>query len=39
MSLAVWNFKAALQENPTITYKLLLVLCKRLRESEARAAI
>jgi CRP-like cAMP-binding protein len=39
LSLAIWNFKAALLENPTITYKLLLVLCKRLRESEARASI
>jgi CRP/FNR family cyclic AMP-dependent transcriptional regulator len=39
LSLAVWNFKAALLENPTITYKLLLVLSKRLRESEARASI
>ncbi len=39
MSLAIWNFKAALLENPSITYKLLLVLCKRLRESESRAPI
>jgi CRP/FNR family cyclic AMP-dependent transcriptional regulator len=39
LSLAVWNFKAALLENPSITYKLLLVLCKRLREAESRAPI
>jgi hypothetical protein len=39
MSLAIWNFKAALLENPSITYKLLLVLCKRLRDAETRAPI
>jgi CRP/FNR family transcriptional regulator, cyclic AMP receptor protein len=39
LSLAVWNFRAALLENPSITYKLLLVLCKRLRESESRGPL
>jgi CRP/FNR family cyclic AMP-dependent transcriptional regulator len=39
LSLAVWNFKAALLENPSITYKLLLALCKRLRDAESRAPI
>jgi CRP/FNR family cyclic AMP-dependent transcriptional regulator len=39
LTLASWNFKAALLENPTITYKLLLVLCKRLRDAESRAPI
>src|ERR1019366_10536829 len=39
LALAVWNFKAALLENPSITYKLLLVLCKRLRDAESRAPI
>jgi CRP-like cAMP-binding protein len=39
LSLAIWNFRAALLENPSITYKLLLVLCKRLRESESHAPI
>jgi CRP-like cAMP-binding protein len=39
LTLALWNFKAALLENPSITYKLLLVLSKRLREAESRAAI
>ncbi len=39
LTLASWNFKAALVENPTITYKLLLVLCKRLRDAESRAPI
>ena len=39
LSLALWNFKAALLENPSITYKLLLVLCRRLRDAESRAPI
>jgi CRP-like cAMP-binding protein len=39
LSLAVWNFKATLLENPSITYKLLLALCKRLRDAESRAPI
>jgi len=39
LSLAIWNFKAALIENPSITYKLLLALCKRLRDAESRAPI
>ena len=39
LTLASWNFKAALLENPSITYKLLLVLCKRLRDAELRAPI
>jgi CRP/FNR family transcriptional regulator, cyclic AMP receptor protein len=39
LSLATWNFKGALRENPSMGFKLLLVLCKRLREAESRAPI
>ncbi len=39
LSLATWNFKGALRENPSMGFKLLLVLCKRLREAELRAPI
>jgi CRP/FNR family transcriptional regulator, cyclic AMP receptor protein len=39
LSLAIWNFKATLLENPSITYKLLLALCRRLRDAESRAPI
>jgi CRP/FNR family transcriptional regulator, cyclic AMP receptor protein len=39
LSLATWNFKGALRENQSIAFKLLLVLCKRLREAESRAPI
>ena len=39
MALAIWNFKAALLENPSITYKMLLVLCKRIRDAETRGPV
>jgi CRP-like cAMP-binding protein len=39
LSLAVWNFKATLLENPSITYKLVLALCRRLRDAESGAPI
>jgi CRP-like cAMP-binding protein len=39
LSLAVWNFKATLLESPSITYKLLLALCRRLRDAESSAPI
>jgi CRP-like cAMP-binding protein len=33
-SLAPWNFKPLLKENPDITYNILLKMCKRLRNAE-----
>jgi CRP/FNR family transcriptional regulator, cyclic AMP receptor protein len=39
LSLAMWHFRGALRENPGITLKLLLVLCKRLREAETKLPI
>jgi CRP/FNR family cyclic AMP-dependent transcriptional regulator len=39
LSLAIWNFRAALLENPSITYKLLLNLSARLREAEKRSPV
>lgn len=39
LSLAMWHFRGALRENPSIALKLLLVLCKRLREAETKLPI
>jgi CRP/FNR family transcriptional regulator, cyclic AMP receptor protein len=39
LSVATWNFKPLLLAHPTIAYKLLLELCRRLREAEARASL
>jgi len=39
LSITTWNFKPVLLEHPQIAYKLLVELCRRLREAEARAAI
>jgi CRP/FNR family cyclic AMP-dependent transcriptional regulator len=33
-TLAPWNFKPLLQENPAITYQVLLQMCDRLRRAE-----
>ena len=39
LSITTWNFKPLLLEHPQVAYKLLVELCRRLREAEARAAI
>lgn len=39
LSLTAWHFKAVLVEHPTIAYKLLLELCRRLRDAEKRPPI
>lgn len=36
LSIAAWDFKPLLIEHPQIAYKLMLQLCSRLREAEAR---
>ena len=33
-TLAPWNFRPLLKENPDITYTILLEMCKRLRNVE-----
>ena len=38
LSIAAWDFKPVLVGNAEIAYKLLLQLCARLREAEARGA-
>jgi hypothetical protein len=35
----MWHFRGALRENPSIALKLLLALCKRLREAETKVPI
>jgi CRP-like cAMP-binding protein len=39
LSLAVWHFRGALRENPSIALKLLLTLCRRLRDAETKLPI
>jgi CRP/FNR family transcriptional regulator, cyclic AMP receptor protein len=39
LSVASWHFKPLLLEHPQIAFKLLVQLCRRLREAESRAAI
>ena len=36
VSMTVWDFKPLLTEHPQISYRLLLELCRRLREAEKR---
>jgi CRP/FNR family cyclic AMP-dependent transcriptional regulator len=36
VSMTVWDFKPLLSEHPQISYRLLLELCRRLREAEKR---
>ena len=37
LSVASWNFRPLLEEHPRITVKLLLEMCRRLREMEGQA--
>jgi CRP-like cAMP-binding protein len=39
LSLTAWHFKAVLVEQPTIAHKIMLELCRRLREAEKRPPI
>ena len=39
LSIMTWHFTPLLLEHPTIAHKLLLELCRRLREAEARPPI
>ena len=39
LSIVAWDFKPLLLEHPTIAHKLLLELCRRLREAEARPTV
>ena len=39
LSITAWDFRPLLTEHPQIVYKLLLQLCARLREAEARAPV
>jgi len=36
VSMTVWDFKPLLTEHPQISYRLLLDLCRRLREAEKK---
>ena len=39
VSMTAWHFKPLLLENAQISYKLLLELCRRLREAEERVPV
>jgi CRP-like cAMP-binding protein len=39
LSLVEWEFKPLLIEHPQLAHKLLLELCRRLRDAESRSAI
>jgi CRP-like cAMP-binding protein len=39
LSVASWNFRPLLEEHPAITLKLLMQLCRRVRELEAARQI
>lgn len=39
LSLVQWEFKPLVLENAQLAYKLMVELCRRLREAEARAPI
>ena len=39
LSLASWEFRPILEKNAQITYKLLVEMCRRLREAEAAVPV